>query len=261
MKHPYPYLFPFLLVVSLPLTSQAATILEDWQFSEEIGTQFSGLVNSAGSAKFSGDKAQVTTDGSGALGYTIGSATNDNVFRNATLTNPNVTSGQYELNWTILSATMAGGDASGANVSFGMRDGGVNSDLFIVRLQRQNDRLLLQTRVGTNNTVLDNFGSAITTLPDALAIRVVADFDADTFDVFWTLGAGAESSATGIAFSAPGLEFDQVRLTANTNTNDWGVTDSVKIDFLTLSVVPEPGTTSLLGLLALAALLRRGRVT
>ncbi|BCX49808.1 hypothetical protein HAHE_37160 [Haloferula helveola] len=212
----------------------SATVLEHWEFEDVAGTQFTGLANSAGSASFSGNKDQVQTDGAGNLVFGVGADASDNVFRNATLTVPGQTTGVFEMEWTYPSATIEGGDATGANVGFGFRDAG-GTDLFLVRLQRQNSELRLQHRVGTSNTDLEDFNA--TTIAD-LRVRVVADLDADTFDVYWQLGAGPEQSSTGIAMSATGLNFDEVRMTANTNTTDWGATDSVSVGELKVSELP-----------------------
>ena len=71
-----------------------------------------------------------------------------------------------------------------------------------------------------------------------LKVRVVADLDADRFDVYWQTGTGPEQNATGIAMAAAGLQFDQVRIAANTNTTDWGAGDSVAVSGLKLSKIP-----------------------
>lgn len=219
--------------------SPVSTALEAWEFDESVGTPFSGLVNSVGTAMMSGDTAQVATDGSGNLLFTVGGA-GDNVFRNTTVSSPNVTSGIFELSFTYTSATLAGGDATGANVGFGIRDDS-DTDLFLVRIQKQNDTLRLQHRVGTTNTDLENFG--VTSLSN-LAVRVEFDLDADTFSVFWTPDGEVERSSLAIPMAGTGLELDMIRLLANTNNVDWGASDSVSVDFLRLSglAYPEPPT-------------------
>lgn len=209
-------------------------VIEQWLFEETAGTQFSGLINSAGSASFSGDKSNVTADGSGNLAFAVGADATDNVFRNATLTTAGRTSGVFEMEWTYSAADLGGGDAGGANVGFGFRDSGGN-DLFNVRLHKQSGTLRLQTRVAGSNVDLENFGG--TTVAD-LRVKVVADLDARTFDVFWQVGAGPELSTTGIAMDPAGLTFDDIRMLANTNTDDWGPSDSVSVADLTLSEMP-----------------------
>ena len=131
----------------------SAAPIEQWLFEETAGTQFSGLANSAGTAAFTGDLANATTDGSGNLAVTIGG----DIFRNATLTTKDVTTGKYELAFAIPTATIAGGDASGANCGFGLRDE-TGTDLFLIRLQRQSSVIRLEYRTGTT-TLLENFSA------------------------------------------------------------------------------------------------------
>jgi len=210
------------------------TLLEHWLFDDVVGTNFSGLAKEAGSAAFGGNVDHVETDGVGNLLFTQGEDASDNLFRNATLTAPGQTTGRFQLEWTYSSATLNGGDASGANVGFGFRaaDG---TDLFNVRLHRQSSELRLQHRVGSSNTDVFDFNT--TTLTD-LRIRVVANLDTDTFDIHWSLDGGAEQSATAIAMVASDLVFDDIRMFSNTNTTDWGANDSVAISELKLSALP-----------------------
>ncbi len=244
------------LVLAFAVVSNAGAALiavEDWQFSDTAGTQLPDLINDAGSASFSGSKDNVVADGDGNLQFTVGADASDNVFRNAELTNPDRNSGIFELAFEFAAATLSGGDATGANVGFGMRDSTSNSDLFLVRLQKQNSMLRLQTRIGATNTDLENFGSD--TLSAPLAVRALADLDAGTLDVFWTLGAGPEQSSLGIAM-APG-EFDLVRLFGNTNATDWGTADVVDVSYLTVSTIPEPATLVLALVLLVIPMARR----
>jgi hypothetical protein len=233
----------FLLLFGVAVTSHAALVpIEDWQFNDDSGTQFSGLVNDAGSASWGGNTANATADGDGNLQFTVGADAGDNIFRNATLTNPDQSSGVFELAFEYAGVTLAGGDATGANVGFGMRDSSTNSDLFLVRVQKQNGTLRLQTRISGTNTNLENFG--VDTLTDPLAVRAVADLDTGLLDVYWTLGANPEQSSLGIAMAAG--EFDLVRLIANTNSTDWGTADIVDVNYLTVSTIPEPSAAILL---------------
>lgn len=245
----------FLLLFGVAVTSHAALVpIEDWQFNDNSGTQLSGLANDVGAASWSGDRPNAAADGAGNLQFTVGADAVDNIFRNADLTNPNQNSGVFELAFEYSAAALSGGDATGANVGFGMRDADTNSDLFLVRLQKQTGTLRLQTRIGSTNTNLENFGAD--TLSEPLAVRAVANLDTGLLDVYWTLGAGPEQSSLGIAM-APG-EFDIVRLLANTNTDDWGPNDVVDVNYLTVSTnIPEPSAVVLaLGSLVLAGLCR-----
>lgn len=233
------------LVLCWPVVTAAATI-ESWQFNDAAGVSLSDLANSAGTAVWNSNAANAVADGAGALVYSAGADASDNIFRTAPLTTPNLDSGIVELALLVRDAALAGGDASGANVGFGLREDGSNDDLFVVRLHRQNGALRLQTRItdesnATSNTTLTNFGTD--SISDLL-IRAVVDLDADMLDVHWKLGAGAEQSSTGIALRD--REVDIVRMIANTNSTDWGADDTVALDFLTVAAIPEPATLPLL---------------
>jgi len=247
------------LVFALAAT---ADVIESWQFNEAAGTMFTGLTNAVGTASWGGNKNNVATTGpggtpAGALEYTQGTSSSDNVFRNATLTNPNQTNGIFQLDFKYLTADLSEGDATGANVGFGMRDS-TGTELFMVRLQKQNSTLRLQTRIDGSNADLVNFGVDI--LADTLTVRAVTDLDNRLLDVYYTIGTGSEQTGVigaDIGFN-PALEFDEVRMTANLNTNDFGANDVITVDYLTISQIPEPASVALMaGALAVITLLRR----
>ena len=123
---------------------------------------------------------------------------------------------------------------------------GASSDLFIVRLMRWNGELRLQTRIGTTNTTIYDFNAQ--TLPDTLTIRAEVDLDADLLDLYYEIGTGGESVIPGIAINDG--EMDGVRMIGVLNTTDFGATDFVDIDYVTLAQIPEPATLGLLGLIS-----------
>lgn len=218
------------------IPSLHATPLEDWQFEDTEGTDLPSLANSAGSASFAGAAANAQTDDSGNLSFTVGVDAADNIFRNATVSNPNQTEGEYELAFEFVSADLSTGDITGANVGFGIRDDS-NNDLFLVRLHKQNGTVRLQTRVGNTNTDLEDFGG---TSVSNLSVRVVFDLGNDRFDVYWSQPGSSEKCSTNIPMSDVDLELDIVRLLANTNTDDWGATDQIDVGYLTLSSYTAP---------------------
>ncbi|MCK4565581.1 MAG: endo-1,4-beta-xylanase, partial [Verrucomicrobia bacterium] len=202
-------------------------LIEDWQMNDADGTGIGGLVNSAGSGAWSGDLPNVVT-ASGNLRFTQG----DNNYRNSSLTEANVVSGLYELAFKYSAVTMAGGDATGATVGFGLRDEGAGSDLFLVRILRQNNKLLLQTRIGTTNTTIHDFGGGVSSLPDTVGIRAVVDLDTDLMDLYYEIGTGGETLVADIAITDG--EMDQVRMVGVLNAVDFGATDFVDIDYVSL---------------------------
>ncbi|BCX49818.1 hypothetical protein HAHE_37260 [Haloferula helveola] len=211
----------------------STTAIEDWQF--DIDSQSLGHAqNDAGAANLGGNADNAVTS-SGDLVFTQGIDTGDNIFRNGGITNPDQGTGRFQMDWHVSSADLSTGDLTGANVGFGIRDDG-NTDLFTVRLHKQNGTLRLQHRVGTTNTNLVDFGT--TTLTD-LTVSVIADMDTDTFSVSWQLAGDLGGCWSGIPMAATGLEFDIIRTAANTNTNDWGATDQIAIDYLTISELSD----------------------
>lgn len=221
--------------LGVPPPPPAVIALEDWQMNESSGTNLSGLVNSAGSALWSGDKDNVQTDGSGNLRVTQGTDASDNLYRNATLTQNGVTTGVYQLSFAYPAATLVGGDASGANLGFGMRDETTGVDLFLVRLQRQNSELRLQTRIGSTNTDIYDFNA--TSLPGELAVRAVVDLDTDRMDLYYSIGGGSEALAADIAVNDGVM--DALRMAGSLNTTDFGAADFIEVDYLTLSQINE----------------------
>lgn len=231
-----------------------AEIIEDWQFNDASGTAVNAVSNNgSNNSELGGAAANVTTDGAGNLRYSVGVDASDNYFRNSSPA-LGLSAGVVTLSFDISSATLAGGDPTGANVSFGLRDEDTNSDLFLLRLQKQNGDLRLQTRIGGTNTNLENFGTD--TLSQNLSVTAVINLDTDLMEVSWSLGGGTVSTATGIAVNDG--DFDFVRSAANTNSDDFGLSDSVSVDFLTVDyVVPEPGSMALLGLGGILMVARR----
>ncbi|MBK1825688.1 hypothetical protein [Haloferula rosea] len=228
------------LTLSTYTDPPVAPAIEDWQFNID-GESLGNAQNDAGTGTLGGNADNAVTSG-GNMVFTQGTSDTDSIFRNGDITTPDQTTGRFGMEWFVPSATLSGGDVTGANVGFGMRDKGAGTDLFIVRLHRQNSSLLLQTRVGNTNTTLVDFG--VTTITD-LNVSVVADLDTDTFDVHWQLGDGIGNCVSGIAMAATGLEFDQVRTTANTNTLDWGAADEVLVDYLVIRDLNAPTDLSL----------------
>ncbi|MFC4992163.1 PEP-CTERM sorting domain-containing protein [Rubritalea tangerina] len=246
-----------LLCCTLTSSLQAATVLEDWQLNDSNGTQMSALANEAGSASFANNAANALANGAGDLVFSVGADAGDNIFRTSNLTNTNVSSGIFQLEFNFTSVNFQGGDQTGANVGFGIRDTGSNTDIFIARIQKQNDNYLLQTRVGTTNTNIANLGSVPSNTLSNLNVRILFDLDTDLADVYWSLGGNPETAFNDVAIND--LEMDAFRLAANTNTNDWGAGAGVSVDFVTLTAIPEPSSSALLGLGLTTLTLRRKR--
>ncbi len=214
-------------------------LLEEWTFDNEAnGTLFGGLTNTApapfGLGAWSGDKPQAFVS-NGVFRFEQGSSDTDNVYRNSTLSQSGITNGQFQLSWVFTGADVSSSTNDGYNCGFGLRDNAKNQDAFLLRLQKLGGKLRLETRVGNNNAALKFLGTNV--LEQTLAVRVVADYDTDTFDVFYTLGAGVEQAATnGMPMYASDMILDGIRMVAVTATNVWGADDFFEVDDLRLSV-------------------------
>mgnify|MGYP006084852531 CR=1 FL=1 len=235
---PKSILFAYSATLLSALSSSAAlVVIEDWQMNEGVGITMDGLVNSTGLMDWQATGSNVGTDGSGALRYVQGS----NQYKSLGLTTPNVTSGLHELSFKINAATIGGGDSAGARVGFGFRDE-AGTDLFHVRLHRTNNELRLQSIDAAGTVDLYDFNAI--SLPDTLTIRAVVDLDAPSgqLDIYYTIGSGAEQSSLGRNLVAG--QFDQLRMTAQLTSTDFGASDFVEIDYLTLKK-EQAGTTPL----------------
>ncbi|MDF7824061.1 hypothetical protein P4B35_08560 [Pontiellaceae bacterium B12227] len=214
-------------------------LIEEWTFDHEPnGTLFEGLTNTApdpfGLGAWSGDKDQAFVS-NGVLRFEQGSSDTDNVYRNSTLSQSGITNGQFQLSWVFTDADVSSSTNNGYNCGFGLRDNTLNQDAFLLRLQKLGDKLRMETRVGNSNTAFKFLGTNV--LEEALAVRVVADYDSDTFDVFYTQGGGVEKVATnGMSMYASNMTLDGIRMVAVTETNAWGPTDFFEVDDLQLSV-------------------------
>jgi len=224
-------------ISELPTLYTASSILEEWNFEDAANVQLQGTVNSAGTAAFKGATANATSNGTGKFRISQGVDAADNLYRNAdNLTAASRSTGLYEMSFRIADLDLSTGDASGANIGFGFRDSAVSgnaSDILLIRIHEQNDKLQLQTRIDGSTNVLFTFDS--NALSD-LIVRAVIDLDTRMGDVYYDLsGAGEVQVGTGIALGVAAFTWDQLRFVATTNTTDWGATDYATVDYLRVS--------------------------
>jgi hypothetical protein len=206
--------------------------IHEWTFDTEAdGTSFSGLVDSGsiGGATFASDATgtYVTNDT-----LRVGaSGDGTSAFRNAAVSA--VTSGVYELTWTVVSGQVT---TDGINVGLGLRQSSDNTDLLLVRTHYDTATgFIIQTRMNNANTTLVTLGG--TTISN-LSYRAVVDLDADTFDLFYDLGAGEQAAVTGMALAAPGLTLDMIRFAAS--SKDYGVSDEFFLDDIAMTIPGAP---------------------
>jgi hypothetical protein len=207
--------------------SASATVLEDWQMSDNDGRKLTKLNNDAGTAAFDNPNPGVTvTNGHLRASY---HATTYGCLSNAELTAPNLTNGVYSLE-----AKFTGGSAwstRGASWTMGLSDtnGTARTDLWSIGLIRKAGNLRLQAKVDSNRTNLHYFGAP--TLTKDLVVRAEVDLDTDVLDVYFTIGTNAEQSVLDSPVDDGSV--DVIRL--NISNHQFAPADFVDVDYITFS--------------------------
>ena len=126
-------------------TLNAQLVVEQFLFEDGLGTNITASTNEVGTASFTGaaSAGNILEDSNGDMVFGQQGAS-ENYFNSATLTN-SYTSGVLELAFTITGYSFSGSDPTGANAGFGLR-GSDGVDLFLFRLQKQNDTKVLESR-------------------------------------------------------------------------------------------------------------------
>ena len=204
--------------------------IEQWPFNDVLNTQLSNTLNVSGSAQFLDATPSVVTDGNGLLVVSQDTSitSSGNFLGSSGITIGARSKGVYELEWTVDSVVLTGGDANGANVGIGFKDSSQGNDLFRIRLNKVVNGLTVNTFFDSTYTVFHTF-EGVYTLTDPLKLRAVIDLDADTSDIYMALGAGAESSLGQIAIASDAI-WDKISFSAVNNSTDWGPNDMIKID-------------------------------
>lgn len=219
--------------ITLPPTQ---AVLDEWWFDDVNATPITEATNRTGTTSFTGASPGVATDGGGRLVIQQHpSAVNpgSGVFLNSgPLTFGSRTGGVYELDWTIVSASLESGDPNGATVGFGLKDSGANADLFRIRLNKTVGGLAVSTFIDGQYTAISNF-TGVFTLPAPLRLRSVIDLEADVADVYLTLGGDPERFMQQVALSTNGSRWDQSTFLAVNNATDWGAADTLVIEAVT----------------------------
>lgn len=241
------------LIAAAGLTLPAGASVIDFQMGDANGTTHANISDSGttGVSFPSGlnSGGNVTTNGSGLLVFTQGTGGGPGNAFGGTTPFVGLTTGVYELEFEFVDSSMTGADS--ATVKYGLRTGGSggSQELFRVGLDRSGGTMSLQLEIGASDIDLVDFaGNA---LAGALNVRAIIDLDADLVDVIWSGAATGSSLDNPVADQA----VDQIQVSAFLGSLD--PTDTVNVDFVTLSVVPEPASLTLVGAGVIAGLRRR----
>jgi len=246
-----------LIVAAFATSAHAATVF-DFQFAKD-GKKLNKAKDSSGndwawngSLKKSDGTTDITTSGGVfnvldpkkstkkvlALGLTSGIATLEVVFANWAMDNLNTGD---SIGFKLVGTDNAGDTGKSIGITWSGKDAS-------------------NTRIRTSGTSGGKNATINATAGTSLKLKLVADLDAGTFESFYDVGAGyIDNTGTAGANGIKSLADVNLSVGAETGTA-WaadGTADNAEIDSITLTVVPEPSSITLLGLGGLALLFRR----
>jgi arylsulfatase A-like enzyme len=239
-----------LTVTSPPVfdLSPVKTLVDAWEFDDPgAPVTLGNCANSVSGATSTFSGSDPVTDG-GNLSFGPSSSSSGGSFRASSESSPGSKiigasgAGVYEMAIRFTSADLSGGSSDGAYVSVAMRDSVAKVELAAFRLQEKAGNLELQFRGDSVNSIVSLTGAV---LGETLEARAVVDLESQSASVYYKLGGAEEVSAGSYLIEAgvgSAVNWDQYRISSLNNTTDWGASDFVKLDYISISevVFPEP---------------------
>lgn len=199
--------------------------LNDWRFDDLAGTTLTNAMNvGLEGALWSNDMTNSVTDGAGLFVIT---STNSN-FRDADIAD--ITNGSVYLRFDVAGWDLSAGLTFDSVVTVGFRDAvgvnGTNDTALLRLLHKAEGNVEFQTRVGSVNTAIANYGELYT---NGLSALLAVDLEADTFNVYYRTGGQPFALVvTNRAISTAGLNANLIRFSASGSIGEG--TDYVKVD-------------------------------
>ncbi|MFC4992162.1 PEP-CTERM sorting domain-containing protein [Rubritalea tangerina] len=257
-----------ILTLSSALHIQAATsVLEDFQFADSTGTGLKNTANAgtAGTAwnfNLGGEPGQAAThNGLLSVGFNTNagsSAVTTDYTRKLTFATA-LTSGQYTFEYRLndwdLQATASANSAASNQQGFTLKLKGTGEINLVTAITSNNGNMRARHSGSAGATATADQSNIGLNASD-LVVRVEGNLDTGTFYTSYNLGGTGFN--TVISDGAGVTQIDEILLNVE-GSSAWSTNDYINIDYLTLTTtaVPEPSTTSLLGLGGLALILRR----
>ncbi len=230
----------FSFIVTAALLPGHATLVQQFEFNDSNGTTLSNAANSVGGGvQYASDLTGYVINGGNLEISSVGDT--ESFSGNGTALG--YTSGIYQIDMTLDWTVVDDGVDQTFHVSF-MND----------NVNQTTADISLEFRTGNTNVEVNGraFGggtetgvySGFTLNESNIQLRSVVDFDNDTLETFYNSGSGFVSTGTaGTISSSRNGNWLRIR-----TTGDWSDSgESLSVDSISYSVIPEPGSMVLVG--------------
>jgi hypothetical protein len=261
-----------LLAATLLAAGSYAELFENWQFDDPVnGTQLNAVANDGTVGTSWNSGGPKTQNGVLNIGdanffkYDVGTGQS---FRAAEFTD--ITSGQVTFEFVIADWYLggsAGETGNGIGFVFGDADlGSARIDFEVA--QSPGDDIRVRSQASNNGALSgtdaqNQLGGLNLTNANSVTVQLLADLDTGVWST--QVDAGSDGTFADLVTDGTGMfSVDRIQLVMDGGANGWdyggvsGTTaDYIKIDSVTLAVVPEPATLGLVGIFGGALLFLR----